>query len=262
MCRRPPRWVGRRVFLHARWGTAPRVFLEPPMRKRSSVCAISIPGGGVLIPPAAHTLDGFRTWALSDDYPERGEFHFLDQEIWIDLGQEELETHNLVRVEVGRALQNLNKRLKLGHLYGRGAFFTNDAANLATEPDALFVSYARLEKGRVKLMPSNRQPGDYRELRGSPDCVVEVISNNSVGKDTWRLRRLYHRAGIPEYWLIDARGETIDFQVLVRQKKGYEASVGKGGWPASPLFGRRFRLVRERGPLDLWVYDLQSKPLG
>src|SRR5256885_8764701 len=47
----------------------------------------------------------------------------------------------------------------------------------------------------------------YLELEGTPDMVLEVVSESSVQKDTKRLRQLYWQAGIREYWLVDARRE-------------------------------------------------------
>jgi hypothetical protein len=57
-------------------------------------CHIILPGREILVPPFAHTLAGFRAWAKSDDFPERGHISFIDQEIIIDMSPEELETHN------------------------------------------------------------------------------------------------------------------------------------------------------------------------
>jgi Uma2 family endonuclease len=91
--------------------------------------------------------------------------------------------------------------------------------------------------------------------------VLEIVSQNSVNKDTQELFKLYHRAGISEYWLIDARGATITFQIFVHRKKGYVAMPSKDGWVTSPLFGRRFRLERRRNRMGRWQYTLHVKPI-
>jgi Uma2 family endonuclease len=88
---------------------------------------------------------------------------------------------------------------------------------------------------------------------------MEIVSKFSVQKDTKSLREKYHRAHIPEYWLIDARGDEIDFQILIWQESGYATSAGKGGWQMSPVFNRRFRLIRRKGRMNLWEYTLQIK---
>jgi hypothetical protein len=65
---------------------------------------------------------------------------------------------------------------------------------------------------------------------------------------------------VREYWLIDARGEEINFQILIRGESDYAATVGRGGWQTSVVFKRRFRLVRQRGRMNLWEYTLEVKP--
>ena len=79
-------------------------------------------------------------------------------------------------------------------------------------------------------MPKEGKEGKYREIEGTPDWVLEVISESSVRKDTEQLRTAYHRAGISEYWLIDALGEEIIFQILNHRKNGYAATPIREGW--------------------------------
>ncbi|HEV3262837.1 MAG TPA: Uma2 family endonuclease [Gemmataceae bacterium] len=215
----------------------------------------------MLIPVSAHTLAGFRAWALSEQFPERGRISFIDQEIFIDMSPEELETHVKVKGEMGRVLLNLDKRRKAGQFYPDGTLVSNEAANLSTEPDATFVTWKSLRSKRVRLVPREGVEGQYIELEGTPDWILEIVSRHSVRKDTKQLRERYHRAGIGEYWLIDARGEQVHFQILVRGETDYEAAPSRGSWQVSPVFGRRFRLVRHRGQLGLWEYTLQVKPL-
>jgi Uma2 family endonuclease len=224
-------------------------------------CQIILEGREILVPPSAHTLAGFRAWAKSDDFPERGRISFIDQEIIIDMSPEELETHNKVKVEVGYALVKLNKKRRLGEFYGDRTLVTNVAANLSTEPDATFIRWKTFETERVRLIAREGEEGQYLEVEGTPDWVLEILSDSSVGKDTRRLRAKYHRAGIPEYWLIDARGADIVFHILARGDSDYVESPGRGGWQRSRVFSRRFRLVRRRGRLNLWECTLQMKPL-
>jgi Uma2 family endonuclease len=233
----------------------------PAAQVRSGACTVILADHDVIIPASAQTLAGFRAWAKSDDFPERGRFSFLDGEIFIDMSPEELQTHSPVKAEVGYVVIGLNKKLKRGTYYSDRALLTNEAANLSTEPDAHFVTWEALESGRVRFVPRENDPDIYLELEGTPDWVLEVVSKTSVGKDTRRLRRQYHAAGIPEYWLIDARGEEIDFQILVWEEGGYVAAAHRGGWQTSRVFRRRFRFVRRRGRLNLWEYTLQVKGL-
>jgi len=222
----------------------------------------SSPRQGIVLPPDAHTLRGFRAWAKSDACPEHGRIGFLNQEIFIDMSPEERETHNKVKGEADYTIIRLNKRLKKGEYFSDGTLLTNAAANLSTEPDGTFALWETLESGKSRLIPREDEYGQFIELEGTPDWVMEIVSKNSVLKDTKGLLELYHRAGITEYWLIDARGEEIEFQILHHQAEGYvRAAVTRGGWQTSSVFGREFRLTRKRGRMDLWEYTLQVKAL-
>jgi Uma2 family endonuclease len=229
---------------------------EPPVAR-----TIFLPGADLSIPAHAHTLTGFRAWVTGDSFPERARVSFLDEEIIINRSPEELETHSKVRSEIGCVLLGLNKKTKMGEFYPNGTLVTNPAANLSTEPDATFLTWSTLESGRARLVPRTGKEGQFIEIEGTPDWVLEIVSDDSVGKDRRQLRDQYHRAGVPEYWLLDARRTDIDFQVLVRETSCYAPTSERDGWLASPLFGRRFRLVRQRGRMNLWEYTLQVKPL-
>jgi Uma2 family endonuclease len=213
----------------------------------------------VSIPISAATLAGFRDWAKSDRLPRNGRVSFLQQEIIIDMAPEELETHNKVKTEIGRVIPNLNVELSLGVYYSDRTLLSNVKANLSTEPDAVFVTWESLGQNRVRLIPRQARSGQYLELEGTPDWVLEIVSESSVSKDTKRLRHLYHLAGIPEYWLIDARGETIRFQILYWRPTGYVAGPGRGGWHRSRIFERSFHLGRQRDRLGFWAYRLEVK---
>jgi Uma2 family endonuclease len=239
-----------------------------PVREanRSSPGGLSVPCTLILaepelvIPASAHTLAGFRAWAKSNAFPERGRFSFLGEEIFIDMSPEEIETHGKVKGEVSYGIIGLNKKRKLGHFYPDRTLVTNEEANLSTEPDGTFVLWESLESGRVRLIPREDAEGQYLEVEGTPDWVLEIVSKTSVRKDTRLLRQQYHRASIPEYWLIDARDEDIDFQILVREEADYVAApIERGGWQWSPVFGRLFRLTRRRDRLGYWEYTLQVK---
>ncbi|HMC65644.1 MAG TPA: Uma2 family endonuclease [Gemmataceae bacterium] len=228
-------------------------------RTRSAACAIVIPEHGIVIPGSAQTLAGFRAWAKSSASPEYGRISFLDGEIFIDMSPEELETHNAVKVEIDYGVVHLNKKRKLGKFYGDRTLLSNEAANLSTEPDSLFILWKTLESGRVQLVPRADREGQYMEVVGTPDWLLEIVSQTSVAKDTKRLRRQYHRAGVSEYWLIDARGEDIDFQILLWTESDYAGAPERKGWQRSRVFGRWFRLTRRRGRMGLWEYTLQVK---
>jgi Uma2 family endonuclease len=218
------------------------------------------PGLFLRIPADAFTLDGFRAWVKSDELPEKLRVTFLRGEIYLEMPMEALQTHNKVKGEVTRVLMNLNVELELGDFYLDGVLVSNEEAEVSNNPDATFVSWKSLDAGKVRLVPHKGEEGDYTEIEGTPDWVMEVVSTSSVKKDTVELREAYHQAGIREYWLIDARGEEVAFQILHWRKKGYAAAPVKDGWQRSRVFGRGFRLERKKGRRGLWQYRLLVQP--
>jgi Uma2 family endonuclease len=224
-------------------------------------CKIAVAGQEFVLPASAHTLDGFRAWAKSEQYPERGRICFLDGEIFIDMSPEELETHVAVKWEVGSVVHFLNKKTKRGQFYGDGSQVSNVDANLSTIPDGTFILWESLDAGRVRLVPWEGEEGAYMEIEGTPDWMLEVVSKYSVQKDTKQLRQKYHRAGIPEYWLIDAWKGEIRFQILLRGDTDYMPAEVKKGWQESPVFGYLFRLMRQRNSRGFWNYTLEVKQL-
>lgn len=71
--------------------------------------------------------------------------------------------------------------------------------------------------------------------------------------------QLYWLAGIPEYWLVDARGDTVEFTIYQRGAKGYVVARRQGGWIKSKVFGASFRLTRGADDLGHPEFTLESK---
>jgi Uma2 family endonuclease len=208
------------------------------------------------VPTAAHTLAGFRAWALSDHVPEKLPVTFIRGEIFIDMSKEEIRSHSLVKTEVGGVLANLNNEVDLGHVYFHGVLVSNLAAKLSHNPDLMVISFSSLDAGRVRYI---KDKGRIVEIEGSPDMVAEIVSDSSMNKDTRDLRVAYHRAGIREYWIIDARGADIRFQILHWRKSGYVAVPRADGWQRSRVFYRCFQLIRSKDRRGGWRYQLATK---
>ena len=196
----------------------------------------------VTIPASVVDLASFNDWADSDGIPEAAHVSFLDGSIWVDLEIEQLFSHNRVKTQFISVLTGLVAEKDGGYLFSDGVRFSHSGANLSTEPDALFVGYEAVRDRRVELIPG--KVSGFVRLDGSPDMVLEIVSDTSVIKDTETLRELYCKAGIAEFWLVDVRGEKLTFDILRRGQKGY-SSVRKrpGGWLSSRVFGHSFRLT-------------------
>lgn len=213
----------------------------------------------VAIPAEVVNLASFCRWATSDQHPERGQFSYLRGTIWVDLSMETLYRHNQVKREFAEVLGGLVKSSAMGRFIPDGMLLRNDAADLATEPNGMFVSYDALRSGRVRRV--ERETPDFLELEGSPEMVLEVVSETSVQKDTEELRELYWRAGILEYWLVDARATAPRFDILHRGRKGFTSTRKKaGGWRRSNVFDRSFHLTQTADPLGdpLYVLNVHS----
>ncbi len=199
----------------------------------------------------------FRQWFQSDDFPEEGRVSFLNGEVMFDMSQEQIFSHVRMKTEISRVLANLAKRKLNGVFFGDGLLVSHLGAEVSNNPDGVFVANASFEDGTVRLVEGAKQ--GFIELEGSPDVVLEVVSDSSVKKDYELLRVAYWKAGIREYWLVDARGEKLEFQILKHTSKGYSPIRPIGGWIKSAVFRKSFRLVATKNQLGHPDFELQVR---
>lgn len=91
--------------------------------------------------------------------------------------------------------------------------------------------YIRANKGKCKMIPApfgvyikkdnrnyvepdisvicDRDKLDQKGCHGAPDWAVEILSPSSVKMDCVRKVKLYQEAGVREYWIVDAKKETV-----------------------------------------------------
>lgn len=192
---------------------------------------------------ATASLASFREWAGDNDLPEKAKLCFYHGEVFVEMGKEQLFSHLDVKGEITSVLHQLAKTEKLGRVFPDGALFTNEKADLSCNPDAMFISNDAIKSKRIKLIAGKE--GGFVELLGSADMVLEVVSDSSERKDNQTLFEAYFEAGVSEYWLVDARGDEVEFHIYSRGAKKF-AVVKKqsGGWMKSAAFGKSFRLIR------------------
>ena len=118
----------------------------------------------VRIPSWVNDLESFRRWSRTDGYPERGWVSFLDGEIWVDMGMEQLFFHNQVKTEFTIVLGGLIKSEELGYFFSDRALLSNESTNLSTEPDGTFCSFRSIEEKRVCLV-EGLEEGHVRDRR-------------------------------------------------------------------------------------------------
>lgn len=176
------------------------------------------------------------------------------------MSPEDLQTHGTLKAEVAAVLQERIARAGRGQVFVDKARVSSTLAELSAEPDVVAVLWESLESGRVRYVPDARaREGRSREIEGGPDLVVEIVSDSSVTKDTRRLPGLYARAGVPELWLIDARGAEIDFRLQVLEGGSYSPVLADAeGRVFSRALGCHVRLTRKRERLGTWQYRLDT----
>ncbi len=211
----------------------------------------------VSVPGWVHDVDSFRRWVDSDDFPETGRIWWLCGEVWVDVSKEQIFTHVLVRTKVAAALGAVIEAGQLGLFLGRGALLTNYKADVSGSPDSTFISTATLQSEGVRLIEGKK--GGYVELQGSPDMVLEVVSDSSKHKDQVVLKQAYWEAGIREYWLVDARADPLRFDVFRHVARGYAATRKQDGWMRSAVFGKSFRLVQRASAFKHPDYRLEVR---
>jgi Uma2 family endonuclease len=212
--------------------------------------------GEIRIPGWVEDLETFCRWAEAPEYPERGWSSYLRGEIWVDDSMEEMN-HNQAKGEFAIVVGGLVRAGRIGRYFHDRMLLSNAEADLASEPDGMFVSRASLRAGRVRLIEG--QGDSPVRLEGTPDMVLEVISPGSIKKDTDVLRELYWRAGIPEYWLVDPSDIPATFEILKYSPKGYVSARKQRGWVKSAVFGKSFQLSQGADDLGHPEYTLQVR---
>jgi Uma2 family endonuclease len=213
------------------------------------------------IPGDAFSYEGFQRWADSKAFPENGRIDYLAGDIDVDMSPEDLYTHSAVKTAISLKVGALVVETDLGDMFIDRARVRSRFAQLSVEPDIVVVFGSSLESGKVRLVPaaSRKGPDRFSALEAA-DLVVEIISDGSVGKDTKRLPGLYARAGIPELWIVDARGKALRFLIHSLQDGAYvTAEPDAEGWVHSPQLACDFRLVRRRSDPSPWRYTLQHR---
>lgn len=210
--------------------------------------------GIVVIPAWVKDLDSFRRWAFSDDFPQRGRFSYLDGALWVDLSME-TDIHNQIKTVITIVVGAIVLNETLGRFYADRMLLTHPTIGLSSEPDAMFISNERTEKGLAVLKKGDKS----MEVSGSPDMALEVVSKTSVPKDTVVSMDLYAKAGISEYWLVDSTVETPELVIMRLVAGKYVTARKHDGWVKSNVFGRSFRLTCKKDAKGLSHFNLETK---
>lgn len=209
------------------------------------------------IPEWVTSLAAFRKWTDTPDFPEKGNIWWLRGKVWIDMSKEQLFTHLEIKGEIFFVLKGLIRQSDLGLMFTDGLLLTNELAGLSGNPDATFISHDALEEGRVVLVEG--KDSGYTEAKGSPEMVLEVVSNSSENKDYTILTSDYFTAGINEYWLVDARRSPLRFEIYRRGDEHFVSTRKQAGWLRSNVFDKSFRLVTGKNRSGTPKFTLEVK---
>ena len=203
---------------------------------------------GLNVPGAALAgFEAFRAWKLSDHCPEWGKFEWIGGRPRLEVMPESWISHGVPKLDIARILGNLVADQDLGLCFTDSTVVTSPegaARRVNCEPDFVFLSHEAILSGRVTLTPKVGRAGDFTEIVGPPDVIVELRSDSSTRKDTADLFAL----GVTEYWLADARTDPPGLTIHVRGAEGFEpVAIDADGFAASGAFGRRYRLETHAG---------------
>lgn len=213
------------------------------------------------IPPGIDTLDAFRRWTHSENFPEEGRINWIRGKLEIEMAADNIFWHSSPKSEISGSLYAPVKERDLGIIFVDRTRVVLPNVDLGCEPDLLFVSHESISTGRVRFIPTaDKKPDSYLEVEGPPDMVLEVVSDSSVAKDTQRLFHDYYAGGVREYWLVDARGDELSFQIYTRGPDQFvPAETDDAGYQHSDVFDTWYTFSRSRDQHNLWRYDLAEK---
>lgn len=195
-------------------------------------------GQEVLIPDWIEDNASFLRWAESDMAPTRGKIGYFQGRVWVDQTMEP-DLHNFIKSEVAITVGQWVRKNDMGRYYTDGMLFSDPEIELSSEPDGIFVSKESKTTGKVWLEKGNSS----MVLFGVPDLVLEVVSKSSRNKDLNLLHKLYHLAGIAEYWVINSLDKNPELVINRQAEKAYVPVRSQSGWVKSSVLNASFRLV-------------------
>ncbi|HEV8324683.1 MAG TPA: Uma2 family endonuclease [Myxococcota bacterium] len=74
-----------------------------------------------------------------------------------------------------------------------------------------------------------------RGIEGAPDLIIEILSPKTARVDRTTKMRLYARAGVREYWIVDPDAAAVEVYALAERTFELAATAARGGQVRSPL---------------------------
>lgn len=158
------------------------------------------------------------------------------------MSMEQIFTHLDVKGEIFFTIKRILRTDDIGRMFTDGLFLVNELAGISGKPDGTFIAHESRRNGLVTFIEGKER--GFTQVVGSPDMLLEVVSDSSEKKDLDILLDDYYVAGVKEYWLVDVRGDDLRFEIYRRGKSAFVPTRKQGGWVKSTVFGKAFRLVR------------------
>ncbi len=146
-------------------------------------------------------MDTTRIWTYDDlaRLPDDGKrYEILDGDLVVSPSP--TRTHEVVLLRIAYEFQRKLRGRKIAHVFF-SRFDTILSSQRVVVPDLTVVRRERQEIVKE------------RGVEGPPDLVIEVTSTRP-SLDRVRKFKIYAKAGITEYWLVDPIGKTIEVYVL------------------------------------------------
>lgn len=146
-----------------------------------------------------------RTWTY-DEFAAASAETNLPTELWdgeIIMSAAPRPTHQRIAARTWRWLDEFVVARKLGEAF-ISPIDVVFGGSKAVQPDVVYVSSAR-----KSIVEENC-------IRGTPDLLVEVISEGTWRRDRIDKKALYEQFGVAEYWIIDPDSRLIEVFTLTK----------------------------------------------
>jgi hypothetical protein len=181
----------------------------PPVNSQTRRADVVVEGK-ITIPGWIDSLESYRRWAESDEYPLNGWISYLDGTIWVDPSMEEFLTHNRVKQAYNGLFFSLLAQHPVGCFVPDRMLLVNEAANLSTEPDGLFYLwhlrdlYWKAGIPEYWLVDVRRDEARFDILRHTNDAYQPTPSDqgwlrSEIVGHSFRIERTTDPLGFPQY---------------------------------------------------------------
>ncbi|MGD2069814.1 MAG: Uma2 family endonuclease [Gemmatimonadota bacterium] len=137
------------------------------------------------------------TWAEFARLPSEGStrYEVIDGELAVTPSP--TPRHQKIAARLTRILDGFTDAHALGHVLGGPV-------------DVLFAEGDYLEPDLVFLRADRTGIVTDRGIEGPPDLVVEILSPSTANRDRGVKLERYRLYGVPEYWIVDPEGRTVE----------------------------------------------------